>query len=122
MGFVTIDDHHMLAHPQPGCLSQMMVYVKLGVTNTFPVVGCAVNQSLKMEVNCDESHGDLSGGWTIGGQTGEWDFLGRQWAVQSGTPGCTDRAACSGRNANSPFSSAGNPTQTVSFAHKLQDE
>ena len=79
MGFVTIDDHHMLAHPQPACLSQMMVYVKLGVTNTFPVVGCAVNQSLKMEFNCDESQGDLSGGWTNGGQTGEWDFLSRQW-------------------------------------------
>ena len=42
--------------------------------------------------------------------------------VQSGTPGCTDRAACSGRNANSLFCSAGNPTQTVSFANKLQDE
>ena len=32
-----------------------------------------------MEVDCDESHGDLSGGWTNGGQTGEWDFLSRQW-------------------------------------------
>ena len=35
---------------------------------------------------------------------------------QFGTPGCTDRAACSGRNANSPFCSPGNPAQTVSFA------
>ena len=56
-----------------------MVYVKLGLTNTSPVVGCAGNKSLKMEVDCDECHGDLSGGWTNGGQTGEWDFLSRQW-------------------------------------------
>ena len=79
MGFVTIDDHHILAHPQPAWLNKMMVYVKLGVKNTSPVEGCAGNQSLKMEVNCDESQGDLSGGWTNGGQTGEWDFLSRQW-------------------------------------------
>ena len=39
-----------------------------------------------------------------------------------GTPGRSDRAACSGRNANSLFCSAGNPTQTVSSATKLQDE
>ena len=56
-----------------------MVYVKLGVTNTSPLVGCTGNQFLKMEVDCDECHGDLSGGWTNGGQTGEWDFLSRQW-------------------------------------------
>ena len=79
MGFVTIDDHHILAHPQPAWLNKMMVYVKLGVKNTSPVEGCAGNQSLKMEVDCDESQGDLSGGWTNGGQTGEWDFLSRQW-------------------------------------------
>ena len=69
MGFVTIDDHHLLAHPQPAWLNKMMVYVKLGVKNISPAVGYAVNQSLKMEVNCDDCHGDLSGGWTNGGQT-----------------------------------------------------
>ena len=42
--------------------------------------------------------------------------------VSPGTPGRSDRSACSGRNANSLFCSAGNPTQTVSFANKLQDE
>ena len=42
--------------------------------------------------------------------------------VSAGTPGRSDRAACSGRNANSLFCSAGNPTQTVSSATKLQDE
>ena len=53
MGFVTIDDHHILAHPQPAWLNKMMVYVKLGVKNTSPVEGCAGNQSLNMEVDCD---------------------------------------------------------------------
>ena len=43
-------------------------------------------------------------------------------SVSPGTPGRSDRAACSGRNANSLFCSAGNPTQTVSSATKLQDE
>ena len=42
--------------------------------------------------------------------------------VSAGTPGRSDRAACSGRNANSLFCSAGNQTQTVSSATKLQDE
>ena len=79
MVFFLINDHHLLAHPPSAYLSQMMVYVKLGLTNTSPVVGCAGNKSLKMEVDCDECHGDLSGGWTNGGQTGEWDFLSRQW-------------------------------------------
>ena len=78
MGFVIINDHHLLTHPQPAWLSQMMVQVKLGVKNIFSG-GLARNKSLKMEVNCDESQGDLSGGWTNGGQTGEWDFLSRQW-------------------------------------------
>ena len=39
-----------------------------------------------------------------------------QSSCSPGTPGRSDRAACSGRNANSLFCSAGNPTQTVSFA------
>ena len=73
MGFVLINDHHLLAHSQPAWLSQMMVHVKLGGTNIFSG-GLARNKSLKMEVDCDESHG-----WTNGGQTGEWDFLSRQW-------------------------------------------
>ena len=78
MSFVLINDDHLLAHPSPAWLSQMMENVKLGVTNIFSG-GLARNKSLKMEVDCDESQGDLSGGWTNGGQTGEWDFLSRQW-------------------------------------------
>ena len=85
--------------------------------------------------HCNQRHGRLASIFTEEEQVSatidaNWEYvwLGGSWRngqwqwVQSGTPGCTDRSACSGRNANSLFCSAGNPTQTVSFANKLQDE